>query len=80
MAATPSFTKWDMLDPYQMALKLKTAHGSQVWDNFSLLSPNRAETKVNSLSSSSPKPFNNFRGQYDTTWTPHSLATKIGSI
>lgn len=80
MAATPVFTNFDMLDPFSMANKLKTAHGSQVWDNFSLLSPQRAETKVNSLSSSSPKPFNNFRGQYSTFWTPHSLATKIGSI
>ncbi len=79
--AIPHLSQFDLLDPQSMRLKLRTAHGSDVWGaQFSLLSPALAEAQVNTASSASPKPFNNFRGQYDTKWTPTTLATAIGSI
>jgi hypothetical protein len=78
--AAPVFTQFDLLDPQSMRKKLETAHGSAVWGRFSLLSPAKAEAEVNAVSSASPKPFNNFRGVYDTKWTPTTLATAIGSI
>ncbi len=81
MAAVPSLTQFDLLDPNSIRAKLATAHGSAVWDaQFSLLSPALAEAQVNTVSSASPDPFNNFRGLYDTKWTPTTLATAIGSI
>ena len=78
MAAVPSFTQFDLLDPQSMRLKLRTAHGSDVWDaQFSLLAPTLAEAQINALHHAT---FNPFLGIYDSKWTPTTLATAIGSI
>jgi hypothetical protein len=76
--ATPLFTQFDLLDPVSLGNKLATAHGSAVFDNQSLLDPARMEAQINALSSTPP--FNKYRGINDTTWTPITLATAIGSI
>jgi hypothetical protein len=87
----PVFTQWDFLDPESMRQKLADAHASDVWDNFSMLSPERAEQQINALSPNvgDNAPFNNLRGIYNTRWTPGdddsqaidwSLADSIGSI
>jgi hypothetical protein len=57
--AQPVFT-----DPQSMRQKLADAHGSDVWDNFSMLSPERAEQQINALSSN--EPFVPLRGLYDS--------------
>jgi hypothetical protein len=83
----PVFTQWDFLDPESMRQKLADAHGSDVWNNFSMLSPERAEQQINALSSN--EPFVPLRGLYDSKWAladagaPNpdwSLADAIGSI
>jgi hypothetical protein len=89
MAAAPVFTNWDFLDPVSMRAKLKTAHGSDVWDNFSLLSDKKAQDEINALSSTPP--FAPNINILDPRWTPDdddvtlnapdwSLADAIGAI
>jgi hypothetical protein len=85
--SAPVFTQFDLLDPTSMRAKLETAHGSDVWDQWSMLDTSRAESQLNALSASPP--FVPLRGLYDTRWTPGSasapnvnwsLADSIGAI
>jgi hypothetical protein len=64
----PVFTNFDFLDPQSMRQKLADAHGSDIWDQWSMLDTGRGEQQINALSATPP--FTPLVGLYDTKWAP----------